>query len=387
MPKSWNGNLIVFAHGGPSLDPPTASSNLNSLTRYAAHIRNGYAFAASTYRREGYGVQMAAADTDDARKFFIDRVAKPKRTILQGTSYGGLVGAKLLETYAKGPDGAANYDGALFISGAVGGWRANYEFRADLRAVYQHYCKNLPRPEEPQYPVWMGLSAQSKLTQNELAARIDQCTGLSKPAGERDERQRQNLASILGVIPVPESMLLIHVRYATFMFRDLVQVTTHGRNPFSNMAVRYRGSPDDTALNSQVERFNADPEAVAVMDRDGQPAGALPVPTLSIHSFNDPQVAVEMQHEYRTRVLAAGNGERLVQAYTDETAHAAQSDPEIAAALDRLVNWIEKGEKPTPQSIADSCEKLRAGLGGPCRYHAGYEPKPYSARFPRGSAQ
>jgi hypothetical protein len=26
MPKTWNGDLVVFAHGGPSLVPPTANA-------------------------------------------------------------------------------------------------------------------------------------------------------------------------------------------------------------------------------------------------------------------------------------------------------------------------------------------------------------------------
>src|SRR6516162_10391383 len=33
MPKNWNGNLIVFAHGGPAYTPPTATS----LERYAVN--------------------------------------------------------------------------------------------------------------------------------------------------------------------------------------------------------------------------------------------------------------------------------------------------------------------------------------------------------------
>ena len=102
--------------------------------------------------------------------------------------------------------------------------------------------------------------------------------------------------------------------------------------------------------------------------------------------MNDPQAAVESQAAYRSKVNAAGNGIRLVQAYTDESEHAAQSPPELAAGLDALMQWIEKGDKPTPQSIAASCGQLRASYDGPCRYHPDYEPKPYSTRFARAAA-
>src|SRR5262249_15019517 len=64
MPKSWNGDLIVFAHGGPNVAPPTARDGVGNLNRYAFAVKQGYAWIASSYRKEGYGVQMAAADTE-----------------------------------------------------------------------------------------------------------------------------------------------------------------------------------------------------------------------------------------------------------------------------------------------------------------------------------
>ena len=110
------------------------------------------------------------------------------------------------------------------------------------------------------------------------------------------------------------------------------------------------------------------------------------MPVLSIHSINDPQVAVEVQSAYRDAVHAAHNGDRLVQAYTDENEHTGQSGPELAAALDALMQWIDKGAKPTPQSVAARCEQLLMTFDGPCRYHPEYAPKPYSTRYARGAA-
>ena len=386
MPRNWNGNLIVFAHGGPHIVPPTATTSHTDLDKYGIGVKLGFAWIASTYRREGYGVQMAVDDTEDARKFFIERIATPRRTILHGASYGGLVGAKLLETRAVNVAGAPHYDGAMLNSGAMGGALPNYEFRADLRVVYQYYCRNLPRADEPQYPLWMGLPADSKMTLKEIAARVDGCTGVAQPAAARTETQKQNLANVLGVIRIPESMLVRHMQAATFVLRDLAQGIGRGRGVFSNRNVRYQGSADDAALNRDVERFDADAAALAAITADGQPTGALPVPVISIHSLNDPQAAVEAQYEYRERVHAAGNGGRLVQAYTDEPAHTAQSAAELAAVFEALMQWIEKGVKPVPSSIAAACTRLSMLHSGPCRYRPEYEPKPYSTRFARSAA-
>src|SRR5258705_13970003 len=102
MPKDWNGNLIVFAHGGPGPIPPSASYSMGSLARYSIEVKRGFAWIASSYRYLGYGVQQSADDTEDARKFFVERLGKPKRTIVHGASYGGLVGAELVEKNGGG---------------------------------------------------------------------------------------------------------------------------------------------------------------------------------------------------------------------------------------------------------------------------------------------
>src|SRR5262249_32567391 len=108
LPKNWNGHLVVFAHGGPAVVPPTATTSDPNLDKYSIAVKRGFAWVASSYRREGYGVRMAVEDTEQARRFFIERIAKPRRTILHGASYGGLVGAKLIETDAKNADGSVS---------------------------------------------------------------------------------------------------------------------------------------------------------------------------------------------------------------------------------------------------------------------------------------
>lgn len=381
MPKSWNGNLIVFAHGGPSLVPATATSSKGDLSKYAMEVERGFGWVASSYRRGGYGIQMAAADTDDARKFFIARIAKPKRTLIHGASYGGLVAAKLVETTAKNADDSFSYDGALLNSGLVSGSAVGYEFRADLRVVYQYYCKNLPRASEQQYPLWLGIPADSKMTLKEMEARVDECTGVSRPASERTELQKQNLANIIGVMGFSDRLLTRHMQSATFIFRDIAMRITQGKSAFTNIGIHYRGSSDDAALNRDVVRFDADPEARIALKADGQPTGALPIPMVAIHSINDPQVAVEVESAYRDTVRGAGNADRLVQAYTDESQHTGQSAAEIAGALELLMQWIEMGYKPDASIIAEACGQLRSGFDGPCRYHPEFQPKAYGTKY------
>ena len=162
MPADWNRRLIVHAHGGPRMGEPQAEDPLEDLDRFSVMVRQGYAWIGSTYRRGGYGVRMAAADTDNSRQIFWSRFGRPERTLLHGQSWGGNVAAKVSELYALDIHGARNYDGVLITNGVVSGGTRAYQFRAGLRAVYQFYCRNHPAPDEPAYPVWPSCAAGSR---------------------------------------------------------------------------------------------------------------------------------------------------------------------------------------------------------------------------------
>ncbi|MBF0665172.1 MAG: hypothetical protein IR159_06460, partial [Brevundimonas sp.] len=262
MPADWNRRLVVHAHGGPRTGAPEAADPLEDLERFSVMVRQGYAWIGSTYRRGGYGVRMAAEDTDNSRRIFWSLHGRPERTLLHGQSWGGNVAAKLSELYALDDGGGRNYDGVLITNGVVSGGTRAYQFRAGLRAVYQFYCRNHPGPDEPAYPVWQGLPAGAEMSRAELRRRVEACTGLDKGARDRTPAEARRLRNILAVTGVGENQLVSHLAWATFLFQDLVHERLGGGNPFDNSAVVYRGSTDDEALNAGVERFTADPEAV-----------------------------------------------------------------------------------------------------------------------------
>lgn len=378
IPNHWNKTLVVHAHGGPRMSHATNDNNVEDLERFAVTVKQGFAWAGSSYRRPGYGVLMAAEDTDNLRKLFIQRFGQPARTIMHGQSWGGNVAAKAIELYQRAPDGKRNYDGAVLTNGMLAGGTLNYLHRADLRAVYQYYCKNHPRPDEPQYPLWMGLPADSTMSTKDLAARVDECTGLKHPAAQRSPEQQQRLANILGVIPVPERTLQSHMNWATFTFRDLVQRV--GGNPFDNRHVVYRGSSDDAALNRGVQRFDADPAAVARLAEDSNLSGKIEIPVLTMHAIDDPTALIEYEAEYRGKVAAAGRQDKLQQTFTTEHEHSKLADAEYAALFDSLMAWIDTGSKPAVSDVAKACAKEEARFGGGCHYDASFQPKPLFTR-------
>ncbi|WP_197289393.1 hypothetical protein [Saccharothrix sp. NRRL B-16348] len=377
IPADWNGSLVVHAHGGPDLAAPTADRPAEDLDRWAVAVHEGYALAGSSYRRGGYGTRMGAADTEHARELFARRFGEPRKTFLHGQSWGGNVAAKTIEAYDS-------FDAALLTNGVLAGGSRGYDYRVDLRVVYQYYCRNHPRPDEPQYPLWMGLRADSTLTGAGLRARLQECTGYQSPPAERSAPQQRNLDDILAVTRIPESTLASHLTFATFTFRDIVHHRLGGRNPFGNRGVRYTGSHDDAALNAGVERFSPTPSAARDLSYDSDPTGAVSIPVVTVHAIGDPTAFVEHESAYRASRVGAGTAEHLVQAFTTETEHSALSDAEYAAALRALVTWESTGRKPTPASIAADCPAADAKYGTGCFFDPAYQPAPYSAHvYPR----
>jgi len=347
-------------------------------------VAEGYAWVGSSFRRGGYGVSMAAEDSENARRIYVRKFGAPKRTILHGQSWGGGVAAKAIELYGNTNETKPSYDAVLLTSGVLAVNFLAYDFRADLRAVYEYYCHNHPKPDEAQYPLNLGLPAGVKMTEKEITERVNACTGAQLPPDQRSEAQQRNLANITRVLRIPERTLASHVGWATLVFQDITQRLLGGRSPFSNMGVKYAGSDDDEALNKNVARFAADPKAVTEFARDGDATGAIPVPVLTLHAIDDPTAFVELESVYRERVARAGRLDRLVQTFSREHEHSYLSSPEYAALLQALVRWVDTGEKPSPRSIAALCEADAKRLDGGCHFDVDYQPRPLSERqYPR----
>lgn len=379
-PANWNGSLIVHVHGGPRSAVPNLDSPVADLERWAIEVAQGYAWAGSSFRRGGYGVAMAAEDSENVRRIYVRKFGAPKRTILHGQSWGGGVAAKAIELYGGTTDGKAHYDAVLLTSGVLAANSMAYDFRADLRAVYQYYCGNHPKPDERQYPLNLGLPAGVKMTANDIAERVNQCTGAQLPPEKRTPAQTQKLVDITRVLKIPERSLVEHMTWSTIMFQDITERMLGGRSPFSNTGVKYTGAGDDAALNKGVPRFAADPQAVKDFAHDGDATGNIPVPVLTMHAIDDPTAFVEHESDYRGRVARAGRLDRLVQTFTRESAHSYLSSAEYAALLQALSGWIETGERPSPRLVAMLCEKLAKGVEGGCHFDVDYMPAPLSDR-------
>ncbi|MEO8152040.1 MAG: DUF6351 family protein [Rhizobacter sp.] len=377
-PAKWNGVLVLHAHGGPELGAPQLARTEEDLKRWSVFTRAGYAWAGSTYRMGGVSVRTAAADTERLRGIFIEHFGEPKRVVLHGQSWGASVAARAAESTSP------LYDGVLLTSGVLGGGSKSYDFRLDLRVVYQAVCGNHPRADEPQYPLWMGLPLGTKLTRAELSQRVNDCTGVSVPAAQRSEQQQKNLKTLLDVIRIPERSLMGHLAWGTWHFQDIVFKRLNGRNPFGNEGVRYIGSADDAALNAKVARYRADPQALVDFAADADPTGHIAAPVLTLHAIDDPTAFVELETVFRDTMAKAGTADHLAQVVTNDNEHSYLSDAQYIAAIESLLAWVEKGEKPDASALVARCTKLdpRFEPITGCRFLPGYQPAALSSRVP-----
>ena len=385
VPTQWNGHLVLHAHGGPALGAPKLERSVEDLERWAIMVKAGYAWAGSTFRQGGVEVRAAAQDTERLRQIFVTQVAKPQRTILHGQSWGGSVAARGAEMFTTTANGKRPYDAVLLTSGVLAGGSRSYDFRTDLRVVYQYLCGNHPRPTEAAYPLNIGLPADAHMTQADLQARVNECLGLDKPQAERTTEQQRKVKLITDVIRIPASSIHSHMNWATFHYRDVVQHRTGGTSPFGNQGVRYSGSGDtavDAALNAGVLRYRADPAAVARFAQDTDPTGRIPVPVLTVKGVNDPTAFVELDSVFKATMDKAGTSGHLVQTFTQHSGHSYLSDPTYPTLVAALLRWVNDGTQPTPASIASQCPAFEATFGKGCAFLPDYRPAALNTRVP-----
>jgi alpha-beta hydrolase superfamily lysophospholipase len=384
MPAQWNGVLIVHAHGGPELGSPKAQRPADDLTRWSIWTRAGFAYAGSGYRQGGVAVRSAAEDTERVRQRFVAQFGPPKLTVLHGQSWGAGVAVKTAEMTRHSEHGKSPFDAVLLTNGVLGGGVQSYNFRMDLRVVYQALCNNHPRPDEPTYPLWQGLPLANTMTRKELENRIDACTGVRMPAGERTVEQQGKLDTVLRVIGIQESSLMGHMNWATWHFQDIAWHRMQGRNVFGNENVQYGVSGRDDAWNGKVARYRADPSAVAAFAHDADAEGRIAVPVLTMHAVKDPIAYVELESFFNERMVAGGHGENLLQVFTDDSEHSYLSDAQYVAGISALLEWTQGGARPSAVAIAQRCAQVDPVFepAKGCRFLPGYRPAELSTRVP-----
>lgn len=356
VPEAWNGDLVIWNHGF-DLDMPAPMPDLGPLA--AVQLAQGFAVAASSYRQIGWAVFKTKNDLQKLLNIFKANFGRPGQIFVTGASLGGIVTAAAIEEVNLG-----NVVGALSICGAVGGSR-NWDAALDLRLIYDTVCGSVPEAFIPGGAE--GLPEGFPFTNNELALRVNQCTGNLLPPSFRTPVQRDNLAKILELTQIPESFLLRDMGFATFAMSDLVHDPRklNGRVGTGNFEVFY----GDASIDANIARVSPHRGAENRLARHYTPTGDVEdTKIVSIHTDKDGLVVVENESEYAAVVPA----ENLTTAIVVEAvpSHCGFTDAEGVAAWESLRRWVAGGAQPTAGDIQNSCVFLELGtlFDGPCRF-------------------
>lgn len=339
VPDAWNGEVVYFAHGFRG-NPPALTVSVPPLREY--FIANGYAWAASSYSKNGYEPGAGARDTLALRDVFADRVAMPSKSYIYGQSMGGHVVALSLEQYPTAYDGALTECGVVsghdvldyFLSwGALSGYFAGVDLNG-LTDDVEAFGGTIRGEIAPR----LGSVEEPTAAGSAFANTIKNLTGGERPFFE--EGYAQNYA---------------------FNFAILVNAVANAgpsNAAAQNLDVSYEiddgfGITSDK-LNEEVARIAPnelyrDPER---WPEFADMTGEIERPHLAIHGTGDLFVPISLQQKYRQIVDEAGNGDLLVQRAIRRAGHCAFSQAERVRAFDDLVSWVKTGAKPAGEDLS-----------------------------------
>ncbi|MBP8293275.1 MAG: alpha/beta fold hydrolase, partial [Caldilineaceae bacterium] len=144
-PTPWNGQLMVYAHGYVDPTQPVGlPEDQLSIPGFGSiadiFTMQGYAFATTSYRRNGLAIQEGVADILELLDIFEQTIGVPRRVLLIGISEGGAIATFVAERH---PD---RIDGGLALCGPYGDFQRQVDYFADFRVVFDYFFPGVMPP-------------------------------------------------------------------------------------------------------------------------------------------------------------------------------------------------------------------------------------------------
>jgi pimeloyl-ACP methyl ester carboxylesterase len=335
-PTTWNGTLVVYAHGYVSPEqavaiPPDADMVIALLSS------RGFAVAVSSFSENGWAVKDGTQRTHQLLGLFTSKFGSPSRVYAAGGSMGGLIAIRLTETYPS------VFSGVLPACAAASGLRPQLDYVANVRVLFDlFYPGVLPGsvvdvPEGLDVTSQIVLPAVAAMTANPSGAvAIASMTQTPVPFANGPELVQSIATALAGAAGYPDVLRL-----------------THGQTVFDNLATQYTGAlPPQTLqlINASVQRYSASPAGLRYVEHNYTPTGDLRIPALTLSTLRDPVVPGFHRSAYGAAVAAAGGSDWLVQRSVLGTGngygHCTFTPQELATAFFDLVLWAEYGIKP-----------------------------------------
>jgi len=359
VPANWNGKLVMWAHGYGGTGPVVSVSD----PQIRAHlIKNGYAWAASSYTKNYYDVRAGVEDTNALALAFNAiaetngrKLGTPEKIYIVGQSLGGHVAAAAIDQEAlEFANNKVNYNGAVPMCGVLGDLDLYNYFGASQLAAQK--LAGIPANSWPTSN-WNGIlpqvrdslfttfPTQTTLLGDQYKEIVKNLTGGQRPMFEEGFAGSMN-ATVWGTFG-----------------RDGTINGILNKDGYDTRKIVYQFD-NDPSLSEEEKKFNETifklephPEANRLR-RDGlrwfpKTNAKINIPVVTIHTLGDVYVPFSMEQIYKRRADQEGTSKWLVQRAIRGKAHCDFTLDEQTDAFDAMVNWEQNGVKPEGDEVLD----------------------------------
>ena len=338
IPDRWNGELVLYAHGFVSNAGAQGSTLRVGNSPIREHqIKEGYAWAASSYRCNGYVPGQGLLDTMALTDLFTKANGgrAPQRVYLTGTSMGGhvaLLGMHEFPTTFVGglamcPAGPELFDFFAATAGAA-------EVITGVTTKLGTMAADLAKMNE-----MLGKAPDYTDKGRQLASVEIHISGGPRPfameglaSGGRFAGNISPGALAGSTTPSNRAVMTTQFNYA---IDDGLGLTADALNKGARRKALDAGMRDPKGPYDELVPFD----------------GKLERPTLTMHGTGDLFVPIFLEQSLKRAVVAAGRESLLAQRIYRIAGHCGFSQPEMIQSFDDLTAWVHKGPRPAGDEV------------------------------------
>ena len=338
IPDNWNGELVLYAHGFVSNAGANGSALRVGNSPIREHqIKEGYAWAASSYRCNGYVPGQGLLDTMALTGLFtkFNGGRAPQRVYLTGTSMGGhvtLLGMHEFPTSFAGglamcPAGPELFDFFAATAGAA-------EVITGVQAKLDTMQADVAKMNE-----MLGKAPDYTEKGRQLASVEIQISGGPRPFAMEGLASGGRFAGNISPAALAGSKTPSNRAVMTTQFKYAIDPGLGITADALNTGARRK------ALDAEIRDPKGPYDELVPFD------GKLERPTLTMHGTGDLFVPIFLEQSLKRAVGAAGKESLLTQRVYRIAGHCGFSQPEMIKSFDDLTAWVHKGTRPAGDEV------------------------------------